>query len=68
MAAVHDLHVWALGSREPILTAHVLLAEAGADADGVRAQVAAVLQARFDIDHATLQVEARHCGQVDLHD
>lgn len=68
VAAVHDLHVWALGSREPILTAHVLLAEPGADADGVRRQVAAVLQARFDIDHATLQVEARHCGQADLHD
>lgn len=68
VAAVHDLHVWALGSREPILTAHVLLAEAGRDPDAVRAEVAAMLRARFDIDHATLQVEARHCGQVDLHD
>ena len=68
VAAVHDLHVWALGSRKPILTAHVLLAEAAADADGVRVQVAAMLQARFDIDHATLQVEARHCGAEGLHD
>ncbi len=68
VATVHDLHVWALGSREPILTAHVLLEDAGGDADGVRAQVAAMLHARFGIDHATLQVETRHCGQAHLHD
>ncbi|MFN3310213.1 MAG: cation diffusion facilitator family transporter [Thermomonas sp.] len=68
VAAVHDLHVWALGSREPILTAHVLLAEIGSDPDAVRADVAAMLHARFDIDHATLQVEARHCRQAHLHD
>ena len=59
---VHDLHVWALGSREPILTAHVLLAEDAADADAVRVAVADLLQARFGIEHATLQVESRHCG------
>ena len=59
---VHDLHVWALGSREPILTAHVLLADDVGDADGLRAGLAAMLRERFDIDHATLQLEARHCG------
>lgn len=62
VAHVHDLHVWALGSREPILTAHVLLAEDAADADAVRVAVADLLQARFGIEHATLQVESRHCG------
>lgn len=68
VAAVHDLHVWALGSREPILTAHVLLREGTtADADGVRAAVAAQLHDRFHIDHATLQVETRHCGHRTLH-
>ncbi len=62
VAAVHDLHVWALGSREPILTAHVLLADDAGDADALRATLADMLHARFDIDHATLQMEARHCG------
>lgn len=62
VAAVHDLHVWALGSREPVLTAHVLLADDAGDADGVRAAVAGLLRARFGIDHVTLQMEARHCG------
>ena len=66
VAAVHDLHLWALGSKEPILTAHVLLVDAAGDADGVRIAMAAMLHERFGIDHATLQVEARHCdgGQV----
>src|SRR3546814_9080905 len=34
--AVHDLHAWALGSREPILTAHVVLVGAKVDAEQVR--------------------------------
>ena len=62
VAAVHDLHVWALGSREPILTAHVLLANDAADTDGIRIAMAEMLHERFDIDHATLQLEGRHCG------
>ena len=62
VAAVHDLHVWALGSREPILTAHVLLADDAGDADALRAGLAGMLRERFDIDHVTLQLEARHCG------
>ena len=59
---VHDLHVWALGSREPILTAHVLLADDAGDADALRAGLAGMLRERFDIDHVTLQLEARHCS------
>ena len=62
VAAVHDLHVWALGSGEPILTAHVLLANDAADTDGIRITMAEMLHERFDIDHATLQLEGRHCG------
>ncbi|MDE2406983.1 MAG: cation transporter [Xanthomonadaceae bacterium] len=67
VAAVHDLHVWALGSKEPILTAHVLLCEDATDADAVRAAVAAELHEHFGIGHATLQVESRHCGAAKMH-
>jgi cobalt-zinc-cadmium efflux system protein len=68
VATVHDLHVWALGSREPILTAHVLLADSANDVDGVRRAVAEVLRVRFGIAHATLQVEIQHCGSEGLHE
>lgn len=62
VAEVHDLHVWALGSREPILTAHVLSSGDAGDADALRDALAGMLHARFGIDHVTLQMEARHCG------
>ena len=67
VAGVHDLHAWALGSREPILTAHVLLHAGAADADAVRAQMAGMLRARFHVGHATLQLEFTHCGTKGLH-
>lgn len=58
---VHDLHVWALASSTPALTAHVVVAD-GVDADGLRRQLGALLHEAFGIDHVTLQVEADHCG------
>lgn len=67
VADVHDLHVWALGSREPILTAHVLLAEGTGAPDEVRARIAEMLRTRFHIGHSTLQMERKHCGIPDLH-
>jgi cobalt-zinc-cadmium efflux system protein len=58
--AVHDLHAWTLGSREPVMTAHIVLkADKDADADTVRQSLAAALAEKFDIAHATLQVERR---------
>ncbi len=65
--AVHDLHVWALGSKEPILTAHVVLADAQGDADGVRIAMTRMLDERFGIEHATLQIEADACGNPHGH-
>lgn len=59
VAAIHDLHVWALGSREPVLTAHVVLGDA--EADPVRRTLAAALEKEFGIHHATLQVEREAC-------
>ncbi|MBN6150838.1 cation transporter [Xanthomonas sp. AmX2] len=58
---VHDLHVWALASSTPALTAHVVLADA-ADGDALRVSLREGLHARFDIDHVTLQMETGHCG------
>lgn len=64
---VHDLHVWALGYREPILTAHLVLQDDTQDADALRIATTGMLHARFGIDHATLQVEARDCEGAHLH-
>lgn len=63
---VHDLHAWTLGSRQSLLTAHVVL-QAGADADQVRQTLAEMLARRFDVDHATLQIESSPCGDDHAH-
>ena len=63
VADVHDLHVWALASNRPALTAHVVAA-ADEDTDVLRRQLAVLLHERFSIGHATLQMEGDHCGDV----
>jgi len=60
---VHDLHVWALASSTPALTAHVVTA-AAVDNDRLRRAIAAQLHERFEIDHVTLQFETDHCGDA----
>ena len=60
---VHDLHVWEVTSGMPSLSAHVTVG-AGCDTQSHRRQLAELLHERFEIDHTTLQVEARHEGPL----
>ena len=52
---VHDLHVWAVTSGFPALSAHVLV-RPGCERDAVREGLERMLERRFDIHHTTLQV------------
>ncbi|HEY9142450.1 MAG TPA: cation diffusion facilitator family transporter [Arenimonas sp.] len=58
VAAVHHVHVWALGTSENALTAHLVLAD-GADADHVLAEAHGHLADDHGIRHATLQLESK---------
>jgi cobalt-zinc-cadmium efflux system protein len=59
---VHDLHVWTLTSEMETASVH-LMVDVGADSHGVLDQARHLLQERYAIDHATLQVEpADHSG------
>ena len=66
VTAVHDLHVWAIGTSQIALTAHVVLSGSGADIDAVLQEAEHELHEHFEIRHATLQVEsaayARRCA------
>jgi cobalt-zinc-cadmium efflux system protein len=53
---VHDLHVWGLSTAETALTAHLIKPDPRDD-DILIEQAMGELQARFDIDHVTLQWE-----------
>ncbi|RIA21664.1 cobalt-zinc-cadmium efflux system protein [Stenotrophomonas sp. AG209] len=60
---VHDLHVWALASSTPALTAHIVMRD-GTDADALRRELGGRLHDDFGIEHVTLQIEADHCGEA----
>jgi cobalt-zinc-cadmium efflux system protein len=55
---VHDLHVWAVASAFPALSAHVLV-DADTDCHAVRRALEAMLLDRFALEHTTLQVDHR---------
>jgi cobalt-zinc-cadmium efflux system protein len=56
VSRVHDLHIWPLSTTESALTAHLVMPGGGAG-DALLHQACVMLQARFGIDHATLQIE-----------
>jgi cobalt-zinc-cadmium efflux system protein len=55
---VHDLHIWAISTTETALTAHVIR-PANADADAFLHATGEALARRFNIGHATVQVETQ---------
>lgn len=67
VTAVHDLHIWALSTRENALTAHLVMPEMTlSDAD--YETINHVLKHDFNINHVTLQIEKGHsenpCGRA----
>lgn len=58
---VHDLHVWALGTREVALTAH-LVADTPERGPALIPEAERELRERFGIAHSTLQIES---GEAD---
>lgn len=63
VAAVHDLHVWALSTTENALTAH--LVAPGGSTDELLKAARTMLHDRFGIEHCTLQIEREYIGDSD---
>jgi cobalt-zinc-cadmium efflux system protein len=57
---VHDLHVWAITSNQPALSAHVLV-EPSADCHAARLHLERLLAGEYRLTHTTLQVD--HAGE-----
>ncbi len=55
VARVHDLHIWAMGTSQVALTAHLVMPQGHAD-DIFLKNATDQLHARFEITHVTLQV------------
>jgi cobalt-zinc-cadmium efflux system protein len=54
--AVHDVHIWAISTKEVALTAHLVMSKSAGDQ--FLAYVCAELESRFGIHHSTLQMES----------
>lgn len=65
--AVHDLHIWALGSERTVLTCHLFVREMPvSESQTLVEELARGLRERFGIGHATLQTESREaCSLAD---
>ncbi len=55
---VHDLHVWAMGTSDIALTAHLVLADQVADTGALLHHAEHALHDHFEIRHVTLQLES----------
>ena len=62
---VHDLHIWRLGVGADALTCHVRIPPLPfPDGEAILSQVNALLERRFRIRHATIQLECQECEAV----
>ena len=62
VAGVHDLHVWALSTKENILTAHVLINPLEKSPhDELIHDLTRSIEEKFSISHVTLQLEELDC-------
>lgn len=65
VAAIHDLHVWAMSTTETALTCHIVT-PAGHPGDAFLHRVTDDLRHKFNIGHCTLQIELANTGTCAL--
>jgi cobalt-zinc-cadmium efflux system protein len=56
VSEVHDLHIWGMSTTENAMTAHIVRPGADLD-DTLLRRVSEELRRRFDVHHATIQIE-----------
>jgi cobalt-zinc-cadmium efflux system protein len=65
VTSIHDLHIWPMSTTETALTAHLVIV-GGHPGDGFLIETSRLLKERFDIGHATIQIEITGAGDCAL--
>jgi cobalt-zinc-cadmium efflux system protein len=60
VVSVHHVHAWMLTQERPLMTLHADVRE-GADHQEALKAIGAFLKQAYDVDHATIQIEAGRC-------
>jgi cobalt-zinc-cadmium efflux system protein len=64
VAQVHDLHVWTVAPGYHVLSAHVVVSDRTlSQARTLMEELKRLLSDRFGLEHTTIQMECRDCGQ-----
>lgn len=64
---VHDLHIWSLSSREAALSCHLCVDPSDyPQGPEIIGRVNELLRTKFEIGHATIQIETEECDRTDL--
>ena len=63
VTAVHDLHIWAMSTKETALTAHLLKPDGKLD-DDILHEISHEMEHRFQIQHVTVQWEQGNGAQT----
>ena len=61
VSEVHDLHIWGMSTTETALTAHLVRVDATND-DDLLQRISLEVRERFNIGHATVQLETPECA------
>ncbi len=65
---VHDLHVWVVGPGVIACSCHIVVTEQGIQSgQKIQRAVAEKLEHDFDINHATIQIEAKSCEADEMY-
>jgi len=68
---VHHVHAWSISERRPMITLHARLAGDGRAPEAIVAEIKRRLHERFDVAHATVEIEHEACadaGSTSHHD
>ena len=61
---IHHAHLWSLDGRRSMMTMHARIKDTAAG-PAVVARIKALLHDRYDIDHATIEIEGDDCADAD---
>ena len=63
VVAVHDLHLWTVGSAQRVLSAHVVVSDSSVrEATAILRGLETLLRERYAVTHVTLQFECESCA------